>query len=209
MNYKLLPFLFLLCLVFCSCHGVQRYANITSESSTTVNESDLTIINTPEEDNSDEENDVVYDPSDTGNTFFEEKNFSITLPDTNWELSEQENDLTAFQSDYGFMDITRATGEDNESILLPSSKQELNALLKESFPDVDFKILDFKSKKEKNGIQHLFYSIHYNGGEAAYNVTNIYYTPATSYTVTAMLTSESKEIFKEVKSSLKTFKGNF
>lgn len=158
-----------------------------------------------------EDDDIVLDPSKTGSTFFEDENkrFSITLPDTNWEISEQDSDLAAFESDYGFMDITRATGEDNESILLPSSKKELDALLKESFTDVDFKILDFQSKKRKDGVQHLFYSIHYNGGEAAYNVTNIYYTPETSYTITAMLTSESKEILKEVTASLKTFKGVF
>lgn len=205
MNYKILPLLFL-CLIFCSCHSLKQHANISSEASTSVDETSI-----EQEDNSEEDDDIVLDPSKTGSTFFEDENkrFSITLPDTNWEISEEDKDLTAFQSDYGFMDITRTTGEDNESILLPSSKKELDALLKESFTDVDFKILDFQSKKQKDGIQYLFYSIHYNGGEAAYSVTNIYYTPETSYTITAMLTSESKEILKEVTASLKTFKGVF
>lgn len=205
MRYKILPFL-LLCLIFCSCHNSVKQANISSETSTSLEE-----VNGEQEDNSDENDDIVLDPSKTGSTFFEDKNkkFSITLPDTNWEISEEDADLTAFQSDYGFMDITCATGEDNENILLPSSKDELNALLKESFADVSFKILDFQSKIQKDGTQYLSYSIHYNGGEAAYSVTNIYYTPQTSYTITAMLTSESKEILKEVKASLKTFKGVF
>lgn len=205
MNYKILPLLFF-CLILCSCHSLKKSANISSETSTSIEDSSI-----EQEDNAEEDKDIVLDPSKTGSTFFEDENkgFSITLPDTNWEISEEDKDLTAFQSDYGFMDITRATEEDNENILLPSSKKELNALLKESFTDVDFQILDFKSKKKKNGIQYLSYSIHYNGGEAAYNITNIYYTPKISYTITVMLTSESKKILKEVKASLKTFQGTF
>lgn len=204
MNYKLL-LLPLVCLIFCSCQSTTQ-ATISSDSSTAVEET-----TNDQEDNQEDDSDTVFDPSKTGSSFFEDtkKGFSITLPDTSWSISEEGDDMTSFQSDYGFLDITRTTGDDNESILLPSSKEELNSLLKDSYTDVDFKILNFQTKKKKNDVQYLTYSIHYSDGEASYSVTSIYYKPDISYTVTATLTSENKTILKEVQASMKTFQGTF